>query len=78
MTPEGQQQTRKDHNGMTVIIKENTKPQLIKMLEQKGIDNANASGSKQQIKNMAERAGILLTYQKQDIHEGWEGKTKGM
>jgi hypothetical protein len=27
---------------------------------------------------MAERAGIPLTYQKQDIIEGWEGKAKGM
>jgi hypothetical protein len=45
------------------------------MLEQKGINNAK--GSKQQIKNMAECAGISLTYQKQDIHEDWEGKAKG-
>ncbi|KAI2513548.1 hypothetical protein MHU86_688 [Fragilaria crotonensis] len=51
------------------------KPQLIKMLQQEGIKNPK--GSKQQIKNMAERAGIALTYQKQDILEGWEGKAKG-
>jgi hypothetical protein len=76
MTPEERQQTRKDHFGTTVITKEYTKPQLIKMLQQKGIDNPK--GSKQQIKNMAERAGISLTYQKQDILEGWEGKAKGM
>jgi hypothetical protein len=75
MTPEERQQTRKDHSGTTVIIKEYTKPQQIKILQQKGIDNPK--GSKQQIKNMAERAGIALTYQKQDILEGWEGKQKG-
>ena len=27
---------------------------------------------------MAERAGISLTYQKQDVLQGWEGKAKGM
>ena len=76
MTPEEQQQTRKDHHGTTVTIKEYTKPQLVEMLRHKGINNAK--GNKQQIKNMAERAGIPLTYQKQDIIEGWEGKAKGM
>ena len=59
------------------MTKESTKPhQLIKMLRQKGIDNPK--GSKQQITNMAERAGISVTYQKQDINEGWEEKAKGM
>jgi hypothetical protein len=76
MTPEKQQQTRNDHYGTTVITKEYTKPKLIEMLRQKGIDNPK--GSKQQIKNMAERAGILLLYQKRDINEVWEGKAKGM
>jgi hypothetical protein len=76
MTPKEQQQTRNDHYGTTVITKEYTKPPLIEMLRQKGIDNPK--GSKQQIKNMAERAGISLTYQKQGINKGWEGKAKGM
>ena len=76
MTPEEQQQTRKDHHGTTVTTKEYTKPQLIRMLQQEGIDNPK--GNRQQIKNMAARAGLSLTYQKQDINQGWEGKPKGM
>ena len=57
--------------------KEYTKPQLIEMLQQKqGIDNPK--GNKQQIKDMAQRAGISLTYEKQEINQGWEGKPKGM
>ncbi len=59
-----------------MTIKEYTKPQLVEMLRHEGINNAK--GNKQQIKNMTERAGIPLTYQKQDIIEGWEGKAKGM
>jgi hypothetical protein len=77
MTPEEQEQTRKDHYGTTIITKEYTKPQLIEMLQQKqGIDNPK--GNKQQIKDMAELAGISLTYEKQEIIQGWEGKPKGM
>jgi hypothetical protein len=77
MTPEEQEQTRKDHYGTTMITKEYTKPQLIVMLQQKqGIDNPK--GNKQQIKDMAQRAGISLTYEKQEINQGWEGKPKGM
>ena len=52
MTREEQEQTRKDHYGTTVKRKEYTKPQLIEMLQQKGI--ANATGNKQQIKDMAQ------------------------
>jgi hypothetical protein len=76
MTPEEREQTRKDHFGTTVTTKEHTKPHLIELLRQRGIENAK--GSKKQIRNMAERAGISLTYQKQDVLQGWEGKAKGM
>ncbi|KAI2496097.1 hypothetical protein MHU86_18423 [Fragilaria crotonensis] len=76
MTPEEQEQTRKDHFVTTVTTKEHTKPQLIELLRQRGIENAK--GSKKHIRNMAERAGISLTYQKQDVLQGWEGKAKGM
>jgi hypothetical protein len=51
--------------------------ELIKMLQQKGI--ANSKGNKQQIKDMlAQRAGIPLLYEQQEIIQGWEGKPKGM
>jgi hypothetical protein len=76
MTPEEREQTRKDHFGTTATTKEHTKPHLIELLRQRGIENAK--GSKKQIRNMAERAGISLTYQKQDVLQGWEGKAKGM
>jgi hypothetical protein len=76
MTREEQEQTRKDHYGTTVKRKEYTKPQLIEMLQQKGI--ANAKGNKQQIKDMAQQAGIPLSYEQQEIVQGWEGKPKGM
>ena len=60
MMPKEQQQIRNDHYGTTVILtKEYTKPQLVEMIRQKGIDNPK--GSEQQIKNMAERADISLT-----------------
>jgi hypothetical protein len=75
MTPEEKEQTRKDQYGANAIQKEYTKPQLIEMLQQKGI---SAKGNKQQIKNIAQQAGISLSYEQQEIVQGWEGKPKGM
>jgi molybdate-binding protein len=63
--------------GTTMIRKEYTKPQLIEMLErERGI--VNPKGNRQQIRDMAQRAGIALTYEKCEIIQGWEGKPKGM
>ena len=76
MTPEEKEQTRKDRYGATTIRKEYTKSQLIEMLQQKGI--TGAKGNKQQIKNIAQQAGISLSYEHQEIIQGWEGKPKGM
>ena len=62
-------------NNSNKQTKEYTKPQLIRILQQEGIDNP-AKGSRQQIKNMAEHAGLSLRYQKQDVVQGCEGKAK--
>jgi hypothetical protein len=76
MTPEEQEQTRKDHYGTTIITKEYTKPQLIEMLQQKqGIDNPK--GNKQQIKDMAELAGISLTYENKKSSKAGKENQKG-
>jgi hypothetical protein len=77
MTPEEREKTRKDQYGSTMIQKEYTKPQLIEMLErERGI--ISPKGNRQQIRDMAQRAGIALTYEKCEIIQGWEGKPKGM
>jgi hypothetical protein len=77
MTPEEREKTRKDQYGSTMIQKEYTKPQLIEILEkEKGI--VSPKGNRQQIRDMALRAGIALTYEKRDIIQGWEGQPKGM
>jgi hypothetical protein len=77
MTPEEREQKRKDQYGSTIIQKEYTKPQLIEMLEkEKGI--VSAKGNRQQIWDMAQRAGTALTYEKREIIQGWEGQPKGM
>jgi hypothetical protein len=76
MTPEEREQKRKDHYGSTMIQKEYTKPQLIEMLEkEKGI--VSPKGNRQQIRDMAQPAGIALTYEKRKIRQGWEGLPKG-
>jgi hypothetical protein len=76
MTPEEQEQIRKDCYGTTMIQKDYTKPQLIEMLEQKGI--VNAKGNKQQIiKDMAQRAGIPLLYAQREIIQGWGKNQRG-
>ena len=67
--------TRKDQYGANALQKEYTKPQLIEMLQQKGI---SAKGNKQQIKNIVQQAGISLSYEQQEILQGWEGKPKRM
>jgi hypothetical protein len=77
MTPEEREQTRKDQYGPTIITKEYTKPQLIQLLErERGI--VSPKGNKQQIQDMARRAGLPLTYEKREVIQGWEGKPKGM
>jgi hypothetical protein len=53
MTPEEQEQTRKDRHGTTMTRKEYTKPQLIEMLQQQ-IGILDAKGNKQQIKDMVQ------------------------
>jgi hypothetical protein len=52
-----------------------TKKELIKALEQKGII---ASGKAADIKKLAENNGILTVLQEQKKEEGWEGRPKGM
>jgi hypothetical protein len=76
MTAEERERSRKDKYKPSRKPKEYTKAQLTEMLQQNGINNAK--GNKKHIQEMAQRAGIPLTYQKQEIIEGWEGKPKGM
>ena len=77
MTPEEKEQTRKDQYGSKTISKVDTKPQLSEMLKrERGI--VSPKGNRQQIRDMAQQAGIALTYEKREIIQGWEGKPKGM
>ena len=76
MTPEEKEKTRKDQYGPTTTQREYTKPQLIEMLKREGI--MSPKGNKQQIRDMAQQAGLALTYLKREIIQGWEGKPKGM
>ncbi|KAI2502647.1 hypothetical protein MHU86_11841 [Fragilaria crotonensis] len=75
MTPEEQEQTRKDHFVTTVTTKEHTKPQLIELLRQRGIENAkevrNISGTWQNA-----QASHSLTRNKMCFKAGKE-KQKG-
>jgi hypothetical protein len=76
MTPEEKEKTRKDQYGPTTTQREYTKPQLIEMLKREGI--MSPKGNKQQIRDMAQQAGLALTYLKREIIQGWDGKPKGM
>jgi hypothetical protein len=76
MTPEEKEKTRKDQYGLATTQREYTKPQLIEMLKREGI--MSPKGNRQQIRDMAQEAGLALTYLKREIIQGWEGKPKGM
>ncbi|KAI2504135.1 hypothetical protein MHU86_10335 [Fragilaria crotonensis] len=76
MTPEEQEQTRKDHFVTTVTTKEHTKPQLIELLRQRGIENAkevrNISGTWQNA-----QASHSLTRNKMCFKAGKEKQRDG-
>lgn len=77
MMPEEIAKTRKDQYGSTMIQKVYTKPQLIEMRKkEKGI--VSRKRKRQQIRDMAQRAGVSLTYEKCEIIQGWEEQPNGM
>jgi hypothetical protein len=76
MTPEEREKTRKDQYPSTMIQKEYTKPQLIEMPEKEKVI-VSPKGNRQQIWDMAQGAGIALTYEKRDIIPGWRDSQKG-